>query len=171
MPSTLVEGIEVHVERKADGGIWLRYHVDALLNDIVLPDPEAPARKDGLWQSTCFEIFVRRRGAADYFEFNFSPSSSWAAYHFDAYRLGMEDEAVAATPEIYLDASESHIALETDIILPAHLRGAEIEVALSAVIEEIDGAKSYWALAHPPGSPDFHHADCFALTLPAADQS
>ena len=42
-------------------------------------------------------------------------------------------------------------------------------VALSAVIEETDGAKSYWALAHPPGPPDFHHPDCFALTLPAPD--
>ena len=27
---------------------------------------------------------------------------------------------------------------------------------------------SYWALAHPPGKPDFHHPDCFALELPAA---
>jgi hypothetical protein len=23
-------------------------------------------------------------------------------------------------------------------------------------------------LAHPPGKPDFHHSDCFALELPAA---
>jgi hypothetical protein len=22
-------------------------------------------------------------------------------------------------------------------------------------------------LAHPPGKPDFHHSDCFALELPA----
>jgi hypothetical protein len=36
------------------------------------------------------------------------------------------------------------------------------------VIEETNGRKSYWALAHPPGKPDFHHSDCFALGLPAA---
>ena len=41
-------------------------------------------------------------------------------------------------------------------------------IALSAVIETRDGAKSYWALKHPPGKPDFHHPDCFALKLPAA---
>jgi hypothetical protein len=44
------------------------------------------------------------------------------------------------------------------------------QINLCAVIEEIDGTKSYWALAHPPGKPDFHHPDCFALTLPAFDR-
>ena len=39
--------------------------------------------------------------------------------------------------------------------------------AVTAVIEELDGTKSYWALAHPPGDPDFHHADGFLLTLPS----
>jgi hypothetical protein len=33
------------------------------------------------------------------------------------------------------------------------------------VIEEAGGGISYWALAHPPGRPDFHHADGFALEL------
>jgi hypothetical protein len=50
-------------------------------------------------------------------------------------------------------------ALELDgLSSPLHL-------GLSAVLEETNGHKSYWALAHPPGKPDFHHADCFALEL------
>ena len=36
---------------------------------------------------------------------------------------------------------------------------------LAAVIEETNGRRSYWALAHPPGKPDFHHADGFALEV------
>lgn len=44
-----------------------------------------------------------------------------------------------------------------------------MQIALSAVIEEKDGTKSYWALRHPPGKPDFHHPDCFALTLEAPE--
>ena len=39
-------------------------------------------------------------------------------------------------------------------------------LGLSAVIEGADGSLSYWALVHPPGKPDFHNADCFALELP-----
>jgi hypothetical protein len=41
-------------------------------------------------------------------------------------------------------------------------------MGISAILVERDGRKSYWALAHPPGEPDFHHPDCFALELPAA---
>jgi hypothetical protein len=40
------------------------------------------------------------------------------------------------------------------------------QTGLSAVVETKDGGISYWALAHPPGKPDFHHPDSFALTLP-----
>jgi hypothetical protein len=39
-------------------------------------------------------------------------------------------------------------------------------VGLAAVVEETSGHRSYWALAHPPGKPDFHHADCFTLEVP-----
>jgi hypothetical protein len=42
---------------------------------------------------------------------------------------------------------------------------APLHLGLSAVLEETNGRKSYWALAHPPGKADFHHADCFALEL------
>ena len=34
----------------------------------------------------------------------------------------------------------------------------ELAIGLSAILEEEDGTKSYWALAHPPDKPDFHHA-------------
>jgi hypothetical protein len=33
------------------------------------------------------------------------------------------------------------------------------------VIETLDGSLSYWALRHPPGKPDFHHSESFALEL------
>jgi len=42
------------------------------------------------------------------------------------------------------------------------------KLGLSAVIEERNGRKSYWALRHPAGQPDFHHPDCFALELAPA---
>ena len=37
----------------------------------------------------------------------------------------------------------------------------------SAVIEETDGTKSYWALNHTTGKPDFHDPACFTARLPA----
>jgi hypothetical protein len=40
------------------------------------------------------------------------------------------------------------------------------ELGLSAVLEEQDGIKSYWALAHSSEKPDFHARDCFIAKLP-----
>jgi hypothetical protein len=40
-----------------------------------------------------------------------------------------------------------------------------LQLAFSAIIEDDQGVLSYWALTHPPGRPDFHHPDAFALEL------
>jgi hypothetical protein len=37
------------------------------------------------------------------------------------------------------------------------------------VVEDQSGKLSYWAVRHPPGKPDFHHPDCFALDLEPAN--
>ena len=74
-----------------------------------------------------------------------------------------------ARPDISVLQSEG--AVEVTASFAARLLGPEPALALSSVIEELDGTKSYWALAHPPGQPDFHHPACFAATLPAPEQS
>ena len=38
-------------------------------------------------------------------------------------------------------------------------------VGLCAVIEEEGGVKSYWALRHGDGEPDFHDPACFTANL------
>ncbi|MGE3692763.1 MAG: GIY-YIG nuclease family protein [Novosphingobium sp.] len=150
-----------------DGLLWLNYEVGpaACLDHSKPMDRQ---RADGLWQSTCFELFARKQGSAAYREFNFSPSSRWAAYRFNDYRDGMRNLAVQEIPQISAldigDMFELTVALSPRAIADCDALG------LSAVIEEVDGTKSYWALAHPPGKPDFHHPACFALTLPAPAQ-
>ena len=169
MPSPQAESIEVSFERFDDGRLWVRYHVEILLDALILPHEAQPLRTNGLWKKTCFEVFIRPTDDKSYIEFNASPSSQWAAYRFDDYRAGMAELPLETAPEIGLDASESHFALEVNYDLPAKWAGQLLELGLSAVIEESDGTKSYWALAHPPGQPDFHHEDCFALQLAAPD--
>ena len=77
----------------------------------------------------------------------------------------MNERPIGNAPGIGLDASDSHFALEASF----DIDGLVGKVGLSVVIEELGGTKSYWALAHPPGKPDFHHPACFAATLPAPD--
>jgi hypothetical protein len=125
-----------------------------------------PERCDNLWQTTCFELFVALNDGG-YAEFNFSPSTCWAAYCFDGYREGMSP-AEGVEPRVSVIATEEQLAVTAQLDLSPLLPDLDRAFGLSAVIEEADGGKSWWALAHPEDKPDFHHRDCFALQLGAA---
>jgi len=153
--------------RFQDGRLRFRFDLAGQLGGLKIGAAGAADRTNGLWNSTCFEVFLRQSGADGYLEYNFAPSSAWAAYLFEDYRTAMVDFPVDAPPAISSAAREGHFALEAQIMLPVGWRGRPIEINLSAVVEETDGTKSYWALAHPPGKPDFHDKDCFALKLDA----
>lgn len=166
-----VAGIDAEVRRHAPGGMMLRFVVTGRLVALRAPPPDSPGRADGLWRHTCFEAFLRAPSGEAYYEFNFSPSRQWAAYRFDGYRRGMAPAEGLEPPRINVTADEQRLELTAALALrrvPDLPRGSAWRVALSAVIEETAGGLSYWALAHPPGEPDFHHSDCFALELPAA---
>jgi hypothetical protein len=107
-----------------------------------------------------------------YYEFNLAPSGEWAAYAFDGYRSLRAGEPLAGypAPEVTVRGAASRLELDAVIRLdrlPALDAGAPLALAVSAVVEERGGALSYWALRHAPGKPDFHHAEAFALELPA----
>ena len=162
-PSAAVDRIDVAIARPEPGTLALRYTVSGRIASIRVAPPSDPVRTDELWQTTCFEAFVESAPGAGYYEFNLSPSSKWAAYHFTNYREGMA-LAELAPPAIITGANATHIDIDALIYLPPSEEAWQI--ALTAVIEETNGAKSYWALKHPPGKPDFHHADGFVLELP-----
>lgn len=146
-------------------GLWLRYHLECDLETLVLPLEQSPLRADNLWKTTCFELFLAFGSGAEYAEFNFSPSSQWAAYRFEGYREGVSALDLDRAPVIALDASAGHFAVEIELSLPQNLTSGG-PMALSAVIEEKSHVFSYWALHHPADRPDFHHRDCFAAHLP-----
>ena len=84
-----VTQIEVDIARPRADGLVLSYIVTGTMSDIRMPPVAAAARSDELWQHTCFEAFVRAPSGAGYYEFNFAPSTQWAAYRFSGYRSGM----------------------------------------------------------------------------------
>jgi len=173
-PGAPVERIEVGAERTGARRLSLRYRVVGDMAGLLIPAPAGPARADGLWRHTCFEAFLRVPGGDAYWELNLSPSMQWAAYAFAGYRLGGHDiEAVGPLrPDVSSEAGSLSLEVSVDLSGVAGLPAdGAWELGLSAVIEEAGGAISYWALAHPPGKPDFHHADCFALELVAPERS
>ena len=160
-----VTGIDVDVARRRAGGLVLSYVVTGKIGDLRLPAVTASARTDELWRHTCFEVFVRVSAGEPYHEFNFAPSTQWAAYRFDGYRSGMRVAAEIDAPRIEAQTAPERYTLQAALGLSSLPREAPWRLGLAAVIEETNGNKSYWALAHPPGKPDFHHCDGFALEL------
>ena len=146
----------------ATTNIW--FCIGAPADRFVIPEPlEEPQRAENLWEATCFEAFLRIPGMDSYQEWNFAPSGEWAAYDFTSHREGRTESDVAA-PYIRIEDNLTWWALGATISVDADAVWA---LGLSAILEERDGTKSYWALAHAPGDkPDFHDAACFAAHLP-----
>ncbi len=167
-PVSVVQDISLTYEWRAHGSLWMRYDAEVPPRDLELPEPTDPKRADQLWETTCFELFLQEVGANRYCEFNFSPSRCWAAYQFSAYRDGMRNLQLPKSPDIILESSDSHVAMEVTLGLPDIWGNAALNASFSAVVAEHGGPKSYWALSHPPGKPDFHHKDCFTHQLKAA---
>lgn len=138
------------------------YHVIGDIERMRLPEDASTDRRDDLWETTCFEAFLSF-GDAGYGEYNFAPLGDWAAYRFSAYREGKSPWDIAA-PDISAEGNEDMLLITARIEKPDV---PDFRLGIAAVIEDEDGVKSYWALRHGAGQPDFHHADCFALSVKA----
>jgi hypothetical protein len=154
--------LEVELERQ-EGALLLGYTLQGELERLRLPDVGAVLPLQRLWAHTCFELFLAREGGGSYREFNFSPSGQWAFYAFSAYR----EPAPAPQPSApclrwqrALGRLGLDVRLPPESLLPG--QGA-LRLGLAAVLEGHGGEFSWWALVHPPGRPDFHAPEGFAL--------
>jgi hypothetical protein len=167
-PAPAVRRVEASVDWVQSGVLALTFSLDGDIARLRVPAARMPRFVECLWEHTCFEAFVAADVTPAYHEFNFAPSGEWAAYAFRRYRDGapLTDEALA--PQIAMGRTDNRIQL--DAVVPLHQlalirQRAALRLALAAIIEQNDGTLSYWSLYHPPGKPDFHHADAFALRL------
>lgn len=171
-PDEIVTGITVEVDSLTTDLLVLDYRIRGDIDRLQLP-AQAPSKfQDLLWQHTCFEAFIGFTDSDAYFEFNFSPSSQWAVYRFENYRQGVTSIAPLPAPRVIVRRHGDELEADVDIHLGAipgltaeEIKGRELRLAISAVMKNDQGRICYWALAHPPGKPDFHHRDGFALRL------
>ena len=134
----------------------------------ALRPPAAPAGPaDGLWQTTCFELFIGDPATPAYREYNFSPDGRHAHYAF--VRPRERDPAGAPEapwPSIRVEAEPGSLAVTALLprkALPQRLDGP---LGLSAVIDHGGGQLTYWALHHPAERPDFHDRRGWTARLP-----
>lgn len=153
-----------------DGALRLTWRLAGDLSRLRVPPVAAPGQADELWRHTCFEAFVADPHSSGYLELNFSPSGQWAAYGFRSYRTGMAPLPLKKPPAARWRQAADELTLAVDFRMddlpgpPGPRPPVAVRVALAAVIEDQQGTLSYWALRHPAGKPDFHHAEAFVLT-------
>ncbi len=116
-------------------------------------------RKDELWKSTCFEMFLNPVGHKQYYEFNFSPEGAWNCYHFAGYRFP-QPPVPAVQFEIERFAATNK-QLEIRLINKSTFR--QFNVGLTAVVKNKNNQVTYFSLKHENSKPDFHVADTFIL--------
>jgi len=167
-PQTSAERLVAEVARGEQDCLQLKFRLTGDIAALVLPAAAEPLRTDGLWRHTCFEAFIAAADSPEYWEYNFSPSGAWAAYHFIGYRAGMEPVGEATAPVITREAGTDEfalaVALDLGWLLRAHT-GHGLRLGLTAVIEDRVQGLSYWALKHGAEKPDFHRADSFLVAL------
>ena len=189
-PSARTHDLELWADAtRSDAHLKLHYRlIWSLASPLVrLPqrasaraDDPTPQRRDGLWQHTCLEAFLAPLGSEPYWEVNLSPSGDWNVYRFAAYRSAQQrEEHVTTLPFTLMGPRPApsqtsclnpspRVLLELDLLcpLPPQLAQApQLELGLTAVVEQLDGELSYWAVAHPAPEPDFHDRRGWSLRL------
>ena len=147
-------------------GLSLRYILSGDLSSLSIPSRrDAPARRDRLWENTCFECFFSGQDQPGYREINISPSGDWNVYAFNDYRQGMRPEKAIQEVTVTVTTTDT---ISVAVFLPTAgiiSPGTPLKVGLCGVLREQSGQQSYWALTHPAAQPDFHDRQGFVLDL------
>lgn len=131
--------------------------------EVLWPDYRHIHRADGLWQSTCFELFLGSPAETGYIEFNFSPSGAWNCYEFSDYRQGMQVCERFSLVGFTADRASSQL----DVTLTCKETPKQLTLAPAAVLQNPGKSRgekslSYFAPAHG-AAPDFHEDSCRVL--------
>jgi len=162
-------GLEVkitgNIGRQANS-MTIRYDLRGKLGELAIPAADLPARRYGLWEETCFELFLGVKDSSQYWELNLSPGGHWNVYRFAAYRQGMQEERAVPALKFRVqrqgDSVLLTLELDLDTIFPAD---RALEVGIAAVLKLARGGVSYWALTHGGPQADFHRRDSFIIQL------
>ncbi|HEY5602234.1 MAG TPA: DOMON-like domain-containing protein [Gammaproteobacteria bacterium] len=143
------------------------YRLSGDITRIQFPEKSAsPSRRDQLWNSTCFELFAGSMGKSGYWEYNLSPSHDWAVFSFTDYRTNKADE-LSISDVVMTTKFDNGKAFELNTILslPDTLSGhnPDLNIGISAVLQDKSGQRHYYALSHPGQQPDFHHRIGFTI--------
>ena len=163
---TLTIKLTGHINRRPSH-LAIRYDLRGDLAELMVPEPAAlPARRQGLWEETCFEFFLGIKDSPQDWEFNLSPAGHWNVYRFVGYRQGMAEEAALTSLPLSVQRQPDSLAISLELDVGRIVAADQpLQVGIAAVIRLAGGGLTYWALTHPGPQADFHRRDGFGVEL------
>ncbi len=167
-PGGLSPGIAIAGRIAGDfTALTVEYELGGDLGEVVLEGTgEVPARRRGLWEGTCLELFLAPGDSPVYWEFNLSSAGHWNVYRFSDYRQEMREEEAFRTLPFKFHRKPGSLVLSMEIDLAGIIHNPQpLDAAVCAVVKHRGGAMSYWALTHCGPRPDFHRRESFILAI------
>jgi hypothetical protein len=163
-------GVTGSICRQADK-LRARYRLAGNLSGIEIPGrKQRPGRVTGLWEGTCFELFLAIDALDQYWEINVSPSGDWNVFRFARYKEERRIESLEEEPLVDSLISTTRtrpdsLLLEFELHLNGIVRGDQpLVIGVSAVIKGLN-TKTHWALTHCDAKPNFHRRESFIMKL------
>jgi len=159
--------IQLDVDLKSDGPILkLQFEITNDVNNILIPSRAiTPKRVIGLWESTCFECFIKNPNSDSYYEFNFSPDGHWNCFFFETPGKELKECNNIAFPTTISKHNDDHFSFSVEINTESMKEGfwssKEMEFGLTTVIEDEKNNLSFWAIEHHDERPNFHNFSSF----------
>ncbi len=160
---------------RKDTVLSVSYLMAGDLEAVALPTLNSThARQDRIWEQTCFELFwsvgAEKSDEDPYWELNFSPTGAWNVFTLERYRQGRKEATAIADLPFTLSHSAAGLRLDISVDLRALLPSEaaaqllwRLGIGVVAVLDS--GEETFWAIAHPGPTADFHHSDSFLILL------
>lgn len=163
LPSIAITG---NIDRR-ENILAIDYFLVGNLENLSIPEPtNTPTRKHQLWEETCFEFFLGVKNFPNYWEFNLSTAGDWNIYRFQDYRHRMEEEMAYTFLPFDVEKRSDSLLLKLELDLNKIVpEDKSLEISITAVVKQINGEITYWALTHCGENADFHRRDSFAIEV------
>jgi hypothetical protein len=135
------------------------------IKDIYLPSPSQEKRRViGLWESSCFELFIHNKNTTTYYEFNFSSEGHWNCFYFPTPKTPLKQSPNFEEIDCATSLKDQSFTLKAVVNLynfhPGFWEKESMSFGLSSVIEK-HKSLSYWAISHCDEKPNFHNVESF----------
>ena len=144
----------------------VQFVLTGAIDQLKIPSiSDTPQRRVGLWETTCFELFLGSTGQENYWEINLSSSRDWNVFRLDRYRENLREEPKIERLPFRVERQGDRLTLDVPLdIQTLGLCRDTIELSVTGVLEETTGNISYWAVVHAGKTADFHLRKSFVIS-------